>query len=80
MSGENAELRAWRAWACFHLALEVLPHDDFPQDLDQIKRESLIIPPVTKILKNLPQADSSSLPAGSVLARTASVSAHSSTG
>lgn len=80
MSGENAGPRAWRAWACFHLALEVLPGNDHPKDLVQIEKEGLRIPSVVEILKNLPQADSSSLPVGSVLARTASVSAHSSTG
>ncbi|YCM44900.1 hypothetical protein V2O64_02570 [Verrucomicrobiaceae bacterium 227] len=80
MSGENAEIRAWRAWACFHLALEALPEDHFPMDLDQMKEEGLKIPAVTEVLKNIPKVDSSSLPAGSLLARTASVSAHSSTG
>ena len=80
MSGENRDLRAWRAWACFHLAHELLDEEEFPGDLEQIEKESLEIPAISEILKNLPQIDSSSLPAGSVLARTASVSAHSSTG
>ena len=44
MSGPNKELRIWRAWACFHLAESVLPEDEFPRDLRQINKESVLIP------------------------------------
>lgn len=80
MSGVNAEIRGWRAWANFHLAREILPSDEFPEDAEQLEREGLRIPEIAEVLKNLPACDLSSLPAGSALARTASVSAHSSTG
>jgi len=69
MSGEHAELRAWRAWACFHLAKELLPADSFPQDLEQVAKEELEIPTVLEIEKNLPSCDSSSLPVAKALAR-----------
>lgn len=80
MSGANPGIRASRAWACFHLAEEILPQEDYPRDHQQIESEGLIIPTAAEVLKKLPLIDSSSLPVGSVLARTASVSAHSSTG
>jgi hypothetical protein len=44
MSEPNKELRAWRAWACFHLAQGILPADEFPVDQRQIEREFLEIP------------------------------------
>lgn len=80
MSGGNAIARSWRAWACFHLAEEILPAAQFPRDHEQIDQEGLVIPTPEETLKKLSSVDSSSLPVGSLLARTASVSAHSSTG
>lgn len=44
MSGPGAELRAWRAWACMHLAERALPGAGFPRDGGQICREGLWIP------------------------------------
>ncbi|MBX3740283.1 MAG: hypothetical protein KF712_04785 [Akkermansiaceae bacterium] len=44
MSGPRAEVRVWRAWACFHLASSVLDPVDFPRDGVQITREGLWIP------------------------------------
>lgn len=44
MSGRDAEIRAWRAWLCFHLAERVLNSDQFPRDGEQIAREGLWIP------------------------------------
>ena len=44
VSGQNKELRSWRAWACFHLAEQQLPHNKFPRDEHQIKEEKLHIP------------------------------------
>jgi hypothetical protein len=42
--GPRAATRSWRAWACFHLAEQVLPAQAFPRDLRQIAAESLLIP------------------------------------
>lgn len=61
MSGEHAPLRAWRAWACFHLAHEILPPADFPRDEEQIAHEDLLIPDLATIAKNLPPCDASRL-------------------
>jgi hypothetical protein len=61
MSGEHAPLRAWRAWACFHLAHEILPPADFPRDEEQITHEDLLIPDLATIAKNLPPCDASRL-------------------
>jgi hypothetical protein len=44
MSGPRAELRAWRAWLCMHLAERVLPRAGYPRDGRQIVREGLWIP------------------------------------
>lgn len=44
MSGPRAEIRAWRAWACFHLAERCLAGAEFPRDGEQIAREGLWIP------------------------------------
>ena len=62
MSGANAEARSWRAWACFHLAVELLPEEEFPRDEEQMENEALEIPDWEVVLKNLPQIDSQSLP------------------
>jgi hypothetical protein len=44
MSGPRTEIRAWRAWLCFHLAEEILNHAEYPRDGEQIAREGLWIP------------------------------------
>jgi hypothetical protein len=44
MSGPNAELRSWRAWACYSIASGILPHTEFPHDDEQVESEALVIP------------------------------------
>ena len=44
VSGPRAEIRAWRAWLCFHLAEEILNRADYPRDGEQLAREGLWIP------------------------------------
>jgi hypothetical protein len=44
MSGRRAEIRAWRAWVCLHLAERVLSSAGFPRDGRQIAREGLWVP------------------------------------
>ena len=44
MSGPRAEVRSWRAWACFHLAEGILDRAEYPRDGGQIAREGLWIP------------------------------------
>ncbi len=73
MSGDHAELRSWRAWACFHLSAEVLPPNKYPRDEEQIEKEALQIPPEADVGKNLPPCDSSSLSAAKGLARNHAV-------
>ena len=51
MSGPRAELRAWRAWLCLHLAERVLPRAGFPRDGRQIAREGLWLPSVGRALE-----------------------------
>ena len=53
MSGPRAEVRTWRAWACFAIASRVLPHSQFPDDYEQINQEGLIIPSETEISDKL---------------------------
>ena len=53
MSGPRAEIRTWRAWACFAIASKVLPHSEFPEDEEQILNEGLIIPSDSQIELNL---------------------------
>jgi hypothetical protein len=50
MSGPRAEIRAWRAWLCMHLAERVLPRAGFPLDGRQIAREGLWIPSAGRAL------------------------------
>lgn len=50
MSGPRAEVRAWRAWLCMHLARRVLPCDGFHADGPQIVREGLWIPSWSRAL------------------------------
>ena len=70
MSGDHADLRSWRAWACFHLAEKILQPKEFPRDHDQLKNEALDIPSFQTAEKNLPPCDSSSLSVAKALART----------
>ncbi|MEX1117002.1 MAG: hypothetical protein WEB53_17280 [Akkermansiaceae bacterium] len=44
MSGPRAEIRAWRAWLCFHLAEKSLGSAGFPRDGEQLASEGLWIP------------------------------------
>jgi hypothetical protein len=44
VNGDAAELRSWRAWACFHLSRLVLPESENPPDLQQIESEQLELP------------------------------------
>jgi hypothetical protein len=53
MSGPRSELRTWRAWACFHLAEQVLGQEGFPRDEEQIERESLRIPGRPEVITRL---------------------------
>jgi hypothetical protein len=48
--GPRAEIRAWRAWCCFHLAEQVLPRAAFPRDGEQLAREGLWIPGLPCVL------------------------------
>jgi len=50
MSGPRAEIRAWRAWLCMHLAERVLPRAGFSRDGQQIAREGLWIPSAGRAL------------------------------
>ncbi len=49
MSGPRAEIRAWRAWLCFHLAEQVLNPAEYPRDGEQIAREGLWIPSFQRV-------------------------------
>lgn len=40
----HKELRTWRAWACGYLAREILPENEFPPDLGQIREEGVVEP------------------------------------
>ena len=53
MSGPQAELRTWRAWACLHLSEAVLPRDDYPRDERQIEREGVVVPEWEEVLARL---------------------------
>jgi hypothetical protein len=53
MSGPRAEIRAWRAWLCFHLAERVLPSAEFPRDGRQLVREGNWIPGFRRSLDSL---------------------------
>lgn len=47
MVGPRAELRTWRAWACWYMACIALPH--LPSDDLQLDREGIIEPTLSKI-------------------------------
>lgn len=53
VSGPRRELRAWRAWACYYLAIKVLPEDEFPPDREQLQQEGLEIPAWERVLDEL---------------------------
>lgn len=53
MSGPRSELREWRAWACFHLAADLLPTAEFPCDERQLVREGTLVPSWTRVLGEL---------------------------
>jgi hypothetical protein len=53
MSGPRAEIRAWRAWLCFHLAESILPRAHFPRDGEQLAREGLWIPSLDRVLEEI---------------------------
>jgi hypothetical protein len=53
ISGPRSEIRAWRAWLCFHLAEKGLPAARFPRDGHQIAREGLVIPSLTRVLQQI---------------------------
>jgi hypothetical protein len=50
MGGPRAEIRAWRAWLCFHLAGKSLGTAGFPRDGGQIAREGLWIPGIQRAM------------------------------
>jgi hypothetical protein len=51
MSGPRAELRTWRAWACWHLARTAMP--ELPADETQIAREAVREPKEAEIAAHL---------------------------
>ncbi len=56
----NKELRTWRAWACWYLAKGLLPEDEFPSDMKQIREEGVVEPTFAMIaakLRELSPAD-----------------------
>ncbi len=53
MSGPRAEIRAWRAWFCMHLAERLLAPGGFPRDGRQLAREGLFVPTMGSALAHL---------------------------
>ena len=51
--GMGAGLRRWRAWGCFHLAVKVLDHHDYPRDERQIENEEISIPSAAEVFDHL---------------------------
>ena len=49
----NKELRSWRAWACWYLAKGVLPEEEFPGDMKQIREEGIVEPTFAMIAAKL---------------------------
>ena len=49
LSGQNKELRRWRAWACYWISRTHLSEDEFPNDCEQIQNEQLIIPEIDQV-------------------------------
>lgn len=50
VSGERKEIRAWRAWACFHLSRRILPAEEFPPDEEQVAKEGIVFPEWQRVL------------------------------
>jgi len=44
MVGPRKTQRSWRAWACWALACEIFPVDDYPADEKQIREEGVVEP------------------------------------
>jgi len=53
VSGERKEIRAWRAWACFHLSRRVLSDGEFPMDGEQVLKEDLEIPEWGEVVERI---------------------------
>ena len=53
MSGHRKELRIYRAWACFYISKHILPSKKFPEDSDQIIKESLVFPTFNEVYSKL---------------------------
>ncbi len=53
VSGERKEIRAWRAWACFHLSRRVLPEGEFPMDVEQLAEEALVLPEWGEVVERI---------------------------
>jgi hypothetical protein len=51
VSGDRKEIRAWRAWACFHLSRRVLPPDEFPPDEEQVAKEGIVFPSWSDVIE-----------------------------
>lgn len=49
----HKDLRTWRAWACWYLAKEILPANEFPPDLQQIREEGVVEPAYAEIHSKL---------------------------
>ena len=49
----NKKLRTWRAWACWYLAKGLLPEDEFPSDMKQIREEGVVEPTFAMIAAKL---------------------------
>lgn len=53
MSGVRAELRTWRAWACFHVAENHLSPEEHPRDGKQIAEEGIAVPEWNEVAAGL---------------------------
>jgi len=56
ISGTHNHLRAWRAWACFHLASRTLEGRGLPQDGSQLARNGLWLPAWQRALDEVARA------------------------
>jgi hypothetical protein len=53
VGGVRKEIRAWRAWVCYHVSRRVLPVEEFPMDAEQAVKESLEIPEWSEVLDRI---------------------------
>jgi hypothetical protein len=53
VTGERKEIRAWRAWACFHLSRLVLPTEEFPVDEEQVAKDGVVFPDWGEVVNQL---------------------------